>query len=191
LSKYYSKLVYCLPIALVLVLLVVMQLAHHHWDLAWDRLAIEQGSYWRIISGQFVHNNTAHLVLNALASLLVYVLMRELVSAIQFIIHVFFIALLTGLVLYLFEPVLNYYLGFSAVLHGLVAAYAVIKLPQDKYFGGLIVILLLVKLGFAESPETADLIGIRVATEAHLWGVVSGVVSGFLQAQICKRCQQP
>jgi rhomboid family GlyGly-CTERM serine protease len=191
LSKYYSKLVYCLPIAFVLVLLVVMQLAHHHWDLAWDRLAIEQGSYWRIISGQFVHNNTAHLVLNALASLLVYVLMRELVSAIQFIIHVFFIALLTGLVLYLFEPVLNYYLGFSAVLHGLVAAYAVIKLPQDKYFGGLIVILLLVKLGFAESPETADLIGIRVATEAHLWGVVSGVVSGFLQAQICKRCQQP
>ncbi|MFT5887699.1 MAG: rhomboid family GlyGly-CTERM serine protease [Zhongshania sp.] len=188
-SKYYSKLVYCLPIALVLVLLVVTQLAHHHWDLAWDRLAIEQGSYWRIISGQFVHNNTAHLVLNAVASLLVYVLMRELVSGIQFIIHVFFIALLTGLALYLFEPVLDYYLGFSAVLHGLVAAYAVIKLPQDKYFGGLIVILLWVKLGFAESPETADLIGIRVATEAHLWGVVSGVVSGFLQAQICKRCQ--
>jgi membrane associated rhomboid family serine protease len=86
--------------------------------------------------------------------------------------------------------VLDYYLGFSAVLHGLVAAYAVIKLPQDKYFGGLILILLLVKLSFAESPETADLIGIRVATEAHLWGVVSGVVSGLLQVQICKRWQQ-
>jgi rhomboid family GlyGly-CTERM serine protease len=190
LSKYYSKLVYYLPIAFVLVLLVVMQLVHHHWDLAWDRLAIEQGSYWRIISGQFVHNNTAHLVLNAVGGLLVYVLMRELVSGIQFIIHVFFIALLTGLVLYLFEPVLDYYLGFSAVLHGLVAAYAVIKLPQDNYFGGLILILLLVKLGFAESPETADLIGIRVATEAHLWGVVSGVVSGLIQVQICKRWQQ-
>lgn len=100
-----------------------------------------------------------------------------------------FIAFLTSLLLYVFKPQLSYYVGFSAVLHGLVASYSITALRKTPRYACLILCLLGLKLTFEGQPQfTANLIGIRVATESHWWGFVSGIiVDGIYTGMLLKR----
>lgn len=52
---------------LTVIALCLAQLAHSHYDLGFDRQAVARGDWWRIVSGQFVHNNSAHCLMNILA----------------------------------------------------------------------------------------------------------------------------
>ena len=86
-----------------------------------------------------------------------------------------------GTCLHLFTPSLHWYAGLSGALYGLyvVAAYSALK--KSDYFIGIGVGLLTIgKVGsdhlFDLAQENAELIGARVATEAHDFGVLSALV---------------
>lgn len=161
--------------------LIVIQYFHANYDLAWDRIKIEHGEYWRLIGGHFTHNNISHLALNCVGIILVLQLINAEIPGVTLIHLTLLIALLTGLFLFLWEPQLMYYVGFSAVLHGMLACFAVSTLPKNAIFGIAILSLLALKLVFEGQPQfTANLIDIRVATEAHFWGFVSGILVGGL-----------
>jgi rhomboid family GlyGly-CTERM serine protease len=157
--------------------------------MAWDRAKIGSGEVWRLITGHLVHSNSNHILLNSIGISVVLPLIGDKFPTRTLCSLSVFIAFLTSLLLYVFEPQLSYYVGFSAVLHGLVASYSITALRKTPRYACLILCLLGLKLAFEGQPQfTANLIGIRVATESHWWGFVSGIiVGGIYTGMLLKR----
>lgn len=163
----------------VLALLLAFQLIHFLYsDLAYIRLFIEEGEVWRMLTGHLVHNNIYHLLSNAAMVLLLSQLEQH--SAMYRLIELLAISLLISLGFYVYYPDLQYYVGFSGVIHG----YIVILLFghasssfKIAFWGAMILVvkLLIEQLGLYPNGNTERLIGVRVATEAHLMGAVFGV----------------
>lgn len=162
-----------------------MQLVHRQYDLAYIRSSVEVGQWWRIITGQLVHNNDTHLVRNLVALLIIYLGVIDLLSLRRFLILLGCCCLLTGLSIHVLLPSYRYYLGLSAALHGMVsiAAIRMVVTSGLRSWGWLLFGLLVAKLlhdeFYQESVRSLALqIGIPVAVEAHVIGVVSGVIVG-------------
>ena len=51
----------------------------------YDRLQIENGEYWRLVSGHFVHLGTTHLLLNMAGLVLVWLLVGRYYTRIQWL----------------------------------------------------------------------------------------------------------
>ena len=97
------------------------------------------------------------------------------------------VALLTGGFLLLMEPQLEHYVGLSGVLHGLSVVIGIWLWSEHAISGPVLLLLLLTKIileqsGLLDTRSTESLIGMRVATEAHLWGAVSGVILCVMSA---------
>lgn len=169
------------PTVLILVM-ATAQVMHGFIDLAHIRNDIAGGALWRLLSGQFVHHTIAHLALNATGLTVVWLIGHREYPGFRFVLLSFTVAVVTGCLLYLYEPQLNYYLGFSGTLHGLLAAIAVRMTVHRLTAGYVLGTVLLIKLAWEYSvvdanAGTAAIIGLRVATEAHVWGTVSGLLT--------------
>ncbi|HEY5807470.1 MAG TPA: rhombosortase, partial [Povalibacter sp.] len=93
--------------------------------LRYERTAVFQGEVWRLITGHLVHGTLAHLLLNvAGAGLIAGLFPRDYTLRQWLIVLLASIAAIdAGFVL--FEPQLQWYVGLSGVLHGLLAAGSV------------------------------------------------------------------
>ncbi|HRP88091.1 MAG TPA: hypothetical protein PLS34_11320, partial [Gammaproteobacteria bacterium] len=85
--------------------------------------------------------------------------------------------------LLLFSPAVHWYAGFSGVLHGLLAAGAIVGLGRTPamaglLLGGLVLKLVLEQLGLG-TTGTAQLIGASVVVDAHLYGALAGGVGAL------------
>lgn len=174
-----------LPPLFLIAVFALAQCLHQVHDLAYKRDDIASGALWQLLSAHLVHNNTAHLLLNAAGLSIVWFIAGPVYSGLRFILLSLIIALVTGALLYFGEPQLHYYLGFSGALHGVLAAVALHQMARGLGTGYLLGTALLLKLaweyGAADaSAATATLIGLRVATEAHAWGAVSGLLVALL-----------
>ncbi len=84
----------------------------------------------------------------------------------------------------LFATHIGWYAGFSGVLHGLFA-WGAIRDIQTKTKGGWLLLLgLIIKISweqcFGGSVSSAELIGVQVATQAHLIGAISGALIALI-----------
>ena len=88
---------------------------------------------------------------------------------------------LISLSFYYFLPDIEAYAGLSGVLHGAYAAVACVHLlyKKERSFAALVLFLIFAKLVWENtigSEGTAQLIGSPVLVEAHLLGVIWGIV---------------
>lgn len=155
---------------------------NHTW-LEYQKNAIEQGQVWRLISGHFVHSNTNHLLMNSLGFLALWSLHGQYYQTKSLISITFTSALLVSISLYLFSDI-HTYVGFSAVLHSLIAWGALKDIQQHEKTGYLLLIGVITKVIweqiFGASQSTVELIGVAVATKAHLSGVIIGIMYFFI-----------
>lgn len=162
--------------------------------LCWDKRLIVQGQYWRVLSGNFTHSNLIHLVMNLIAFALIMGIFKP--STAQLLIGVLFIALVIGLLNLLTS--MQIYLGLSGVLHGLFVYFALLDIRNGHKNAWLLVLAILAKLAweniFAPSAFTERLIEASVATAAHLFGLLAGVLLALLilgWGRLCRgRCDQ-
>ena len=90
----------------------------------YQRDAIENGQYWRLVSGHLVHLGLGHLWPNLAALVIVAALFDgELRNADWWRVSLASAAAI-DVGLYAFEPDVAWYVGLSGVLHGIVAAGA-------------------------------------------------------------------
>ena len=148
-------------------------------DLSYQRQAILGDMPWRLLTGQFVHSNTTHMVMNLAALILLAGLIPE-DNRNRLLPVVIGVAILTGALLMLMEPQLEHYVGLSGVLHGLSVVIAIWLWRAHTTIGPALLLLILIKIALEQSQvldnsNTEALIGVRVATEAHLWGAISGI----------------
>ncbi|GBE11486.1 rhomboid family protein [bacterium BMS3Bbin12] len=169
---------------LLLALTVVLQAFAPHTTLAlrYDRAAVAGGEVWRLITGNLVHLNWPHLLLNLAGLVLIWVLLAREWSF-RFWCAAFLIcALAVGGGLFAFDPALQWYVGLSGVLHGLFVI-ALLTEPHLRWFERVgLLAALAAKIAWEQfhgpTPGVTELIHGAVVVQAHLYGALGGAVFG-------------
>ena len=142
------------------------------------------GEFWRLWTAHWVHVSWVHYLLNILAFIcLPFIFPR--VTIWHFIAILLILPPLISLSFYFFLPNIEAYAGLSGVLHGAYVAVACLHLlyRRERSFATLVLVLILGKLIWENTIGnigTAQLIGSPVLVEAHLLGVIWGVVIALL-----------
>ncbi|MEL6951371.1 MAG: rhombosortase [Pseudomonadota bacterium] len=166
-----------LPLVAVIVLASVLHLFLSD-VLGYDRNALEQQQWWRLLTAHMVHLNVVHAAMNVVALCLVLTLVGDASTPRSWWLVYYAIALVISLALYQLEPQLLRYVGASGVIHGLVAYGAVLRVSTHRLESSVLVFGLAAKLlyesqaGAVSGSET--LIGAPVITAAHLYGAIAG-----------------
>jgi rhomboid family GlyGly-CTERM serine protease len=152
--------------------------------LRFDREGLARGEVWRLLSGHFVHLDWQHAVLNVAALGLILALFGTVFTPAGwlFLTACSIIAIDAGL--WWCEPGIDWYVGLSGVLHGLLAGAAVTLAARRQGMGGVLLALLVLKLAWEQFlgplPGSRALVSGRIVTEAHLFGALGGLAAALL-----------
>lgn len=142
---------------------------------------LERHQYWRLFTAHLVHGSWQHTWLNLAGLGLIAALFRSTYSVAQWC----WIALASGLCidagLLLLMPQLQWYVGLSGVLHGLLAAGAVAWWRlEDRRMAAALSAILVGKLFWEQWQGALPLSGdLNVIVNAHLYGAVGGLAVGL------------
>lgn len=147
----------------------------------YERGAIANGEYWRLVSGQLVHLGFGHLWPNLAALAIIGVLFDDVFRPRDWWRTAAAAAAAIDLGLYVLEPDVLWYVGLSGVLHGFVAAGALKLLARRQAIGAVLAAGLVAKLLFEHLvgpvPFTAESVGGPVVVAAHLYGAVGALLA--------------
>jgi len=151
--------------------------------LRYERTAIlNMGEYWRLISGHFVHGSIQHMAVNVAGLGLIAALFPRGYALSDWLVigGLSLIAIDVGFVWY--QPQLDWYVGLSGVLHGALAAGAIVWWRREsKALAAILAALLVGKLIWEQWQGALPLSGdIPVIVDAHLYGAGGGLVAGVL-----------
>lgn len=155
-------------------------------QLQYQRLAISDNGFYRILTAHIVHANHLHSLINLAGLICLGLLSTYHMSAKDWWLGLLVSALFVSGGLFVFDPDLQWYRGLSGVLHG-IAVLLVLKARQLAGFIRVIIFIAIAVKIVLEQMHTGlwqseQLIGAPVVADAHLYGVVAGVV-GFLILQ--------
>ncbi|MGX5913547.1 rhombosortase [Aliidiomarina sp. Khilg15.8] len=171
---------FSLPWLVLAAVLVVVWLLPDAWlfALTFEREAILAGQWTRVLSGQFVHLSAAHLVGNALGLILLWLLYAEYWTRWRLGLVVIVCALGSNLGVLLFAPHVDYYVGFSGALYGIVVCGATLDVRNGLRAGWFVLALALAKVGWEQLFGPISGLGSSefLAVEAHTFGALSGFI---------------
>jgi rhomboid family GlyGly-CTERM serine protease len=171
-------------LGLVLLTLVLLSLLGESGRLAlrYEREAVLQGEYWRLVTAHLVHGSAQHLLLNAAGLGLIAALFPHDYSWRAWLLIALFslLAIDAGFVFY--EPQLLWYVGLSGVLHGALAAGAVAWWRHESRLLALVLSVIFVgKLAWEQWHGALPLSGdLPVVVNAHLYGALGGALAGLV-----------
>ena len=143
-------------------------------------LEIKQGQLWRLVTPIFIHFGVLHLLMNGVMLWLFGRLMERIHGALQFLIIIITIAIISNTAQYLVSGPL--FGGLSGVLYGLLGLiWALGKLSPsyplklDRKFTYFIIGWFLLCWSGLLSKA-----GIHIANTAHTAGLISGLIIAYL-----------
>jgi len=156
----------------------------------YERYAIEDGEYWRLVTGHLVHLGWGHLWPNLAALAIIGLLFEDVFRNADWLRVGTVSAATIDVGLYVLDPSVLWYVGLSGVLHGFVAAGALALLLRRETLGAVLGLGLAAKLLFEQLvgpvPFTAQSVGGPVVVAAHLYGTV-GALLAEAAAQLARR----
>ncbi len=168
----------------VAVLSTVLQLAGLRDAWQFDRALIASGDWWLLLSGNLVHLNTNHLLMNVLGLGVIALLVWPYLSTPQWLLCFAVSALAVGVGLYWRDTHLGYYVGLSGVLHGLLLAGVVYEVAVQPRSGWVLLIAIVAKLGWEQwhgaVPGSEWAVGGSVVVNSHLYGAIAGGLMGLV-----------
>lgn len=148
--------------------------------LAYDRNMLEHLQLWRLISGNLLHTNGYHLILNGSAVALLWALHGQYYNCKFYLLSMLYLCIVTTTFIFVFSPHLISYVGLSGALHGLFILGAYFDIRHGLKSGWLLLIGVMAKIGheqwFGPSAEIVSLINAKVAIDAHLYGAIAGII---------------
>lgn len=148
--------------------------------LEFDRNAIDQGQWWRILTGHFLHTNHWHLAMNLGGFALIMLLHGMYYRPLLLWSNLLFGCVLIGLALLFWSPQISIYVGLSGWLHGLLVCGCCIDIQRQWSSGWLILAAVFGKVGWEQwqgaSQDVVTLIDADVAVDAHLYGAIIGLL---------------
>ena len=176
---------WALPVALsALLLAIYFAVPGAAPDWRYDRAAILDGEAWRLVTGHLLHADVHHLGWNVFGVLLVWFLFARDYSPRQWLAILLVSTAVTSAGFLLLEPELDWYVGFSGVLHGCMAAGLVAWLGRERDPVTLVVALLFAaKLAWEHFagplPFTSATLALPVVVEAHSFGAIGGTLAAL------------
>ncbi len=165
-------------LALALPALVASALPDALAALAWQRGAIADGQWARLLTAHFAHLDAHHLLFNLLGLVVIIDLLLERWAWRELAPLLAGSALGCSLLLWYFEPELQWYAGLSGLLHGLWAGAALHGcLTRRGRMPAAALIALAIKLAWMNQGSGT----MPVLPIAHVYGAVSGVVWALMQ----------
>lgn len=152
--------------------------------LMYDRGAVVDGEWWRLISAHFVHVGLPHLVANLCGLWVIWVLLGQSLTTTGWM-GVFIASALgiTGALLSL-HPSVDWYLGFSGALYALTATGIVVSIAHTPSVYLVALACLLLKLTFDHYSSSQwgfpNWLGAPVLEASHFYGAVFGGINGCL-----------
>lgn len=174
---------WALPVALsALLLAIYFVVPGAAPDWRYDRAAILDGEAWRLVTGHLLHADVHHLGWNVFGVLLVWFLFARDYTPRQWLAILLTSTAVTSAGFLLLEPELDWYVGFSGVLHGCMAAGLVAWLrstrdPLTWLVAGLFAAKLAWEHFQGALPFTAGTLSLPVVHEAHTYGAIGGVLA--------------
>jgi rhomboid family GlyGly-CTERM serine protease len=182
-SPYRSAAVWLGPGILMALLLPIELLGD--WGRAWlqyDRAAILDGQWWRMLTGNFAHLGWYHWLLNEAGLLVLVLLCPQALPLRVWLRRVMLLALGVTAGLLLFVPELTTYVGMSGVIHGLFVLGLVPQVLRRDLIALGCLLYLVGKIGwelYAGAPVSDEAaIGGRVVVESHFFGTISALIYG-------------
>ncbi|MCF1430931.1 MAG: rhombosortase [Shewanella sp.] len=159
-------------------------------NLAFRRPLIDDGQWFRLITGNLMHTNHWHLLMNLAGLWVILSLFKWPFHLLGFSLLLLGLFAAEGLGLYWFVPSMMRYVGLSGVLHGLFAFGACNELLNGVRFGWVLMVCVIAKVSYemitGGSNELASLIEARVAVESHLVGVLAGIACALVWQWLSK-----
>ncbi|GLT17941.1 hypothetical protein GCM10007938_17190 [Vibrio zhanjiangensis] len=155
----------------------------------WQHQLIEQGQWWRILTGNFTHTNWIHFVMNIVGLWIITYLFKPSPNSLLFVLLL--VSLSVGLLN--LTTTMGSYVGLSGALHGIFAYYALSEALCGRKSSWLLVVGVVVKTGWemtmGASQSTSELINAAVAVESHFFGVLTGLILALIanKAQLLTR----
>ena len=148
---------------------------------AWDREALAGGEAWRFLSGHFVHLGWSHLLLNlAGLALIAWIVGRAWDWRGWLVVSLISVGVI-GAGFWILNPELEWYVGLSGLLHGLLAAGLMIGLVQREAESVVLAVLVAGKLAWEQFagplPGSEGASGGAVIVDAHLYGAIGGILA--------------
>lgn len=153
--------------------------------LRYQRDAVEQGAWWRLLTANMVHGNGWHWLLNAASAGFQFWLFQGLGSKRSWWLVSLICVPANVLGMHWFSPGVSWYVGMSGALYGTAVVGGLLLLANREWLvGGVLSTYLLGRILYeqfgASTAELAELITIPVAVDAHLWGLVTGYLLAAL-----------
>ena len=172
---------------LLLAIFLVLGVFYEYFNpiLEFNRIAIEQGQWWRIFTAHFVHLNHWHLALNMSGLVLFFYFFYDVMPLRNWLLSLVLGVTGTGVAMFALNPEMNIYVGFSGVLHGIFLVGLIVSFRQTPKLNGLIIFLVFCRLAWEQMPGydvnyMRDYINGSVFVDAHLYGAVFGLLSATL-----------
>jgi rhomboid family GlyGly-CTERM serine protease len=148
--------------------------------LSFDRAAIGAGQWWRLLSAHFVHLDAEHALLNGLGLVLMWALFARDYSPLRWAAIYLFAALTISAGLWFLDPGLDWYVGASGALHGVMTAGTLAHLRRRDLDGWILAAFIIAKLCYEQFAGSMPFAGAaHTIVNAHLYGAVGGLVLAF------------
>ena len=177
-----SRTHYLIPISIAIIVTLVALIGSEAstW-LRYDRIAIQDGQLWRIISGHLAHLGWSHLAMNVAGLGLIWVIFGGHISWQRWLVILLLGAVGTSVLLLLFNPQLRWYVGLSGVLHTLFIAGCMADLKHRRWDSWILLLLVIAKLAYEQMwgpmPGSESTAGGKVVVDAHLYGAIFGFLA--------------
>ena len=149
--------------------------------LSFDRHALADGEWWRLLTAHFVHLDAEHAFLNSLGVVLMWALFARDYSPWRWAAIYCGSALAVSAGLWFWNPGLEWYVGASGALHGVMTAGTLAHLRRRDLDGWILAIFIVVKLAYEQFAGALPFAGTaNTIVDAHLYGAIGGVVLGLL-----------
>jgi rhomboid family GlyGly-CTERM serine protease len=146
--------------------------------LRFDRGGIAAGEVWRLLTGHFVHLGVSHTLLNLAGLVLVWILVGRTFTRPQWVYVMAGSVAAIDLGLWFGATQLEWYVGLSGLLHGMLAAGIAGGLADRSYEALVLAIVVAGKLAWEQLvgplPGSEASSGGAVIVDAHLYGVIGG-----------------
>lgn len=187
---------YWQPLLIASICLVLQIWGDPHW-LRYQPTLVSDGELWRFFTANFIHLGWPHWALNMAGLALVFVLVGKQFTAWQWLIITLGSAFGVSVGLFVLNPQLGWYVGFSGTLHGLLVAGTLadvsLRSGRQRRFGALLLASVVGKLAWEQLvgslPGSAAIAGAPVVVDSHLYGALAGLGFGgiILLAQLLIR----
>ena len=152
----------------------------------YERDWLATGQVWRLVSAHWVHVGWVHLLLNAASLVICVTLTSPRWSIKRWLIYTLIMGLGISILIDLYNPEIGDYAGHSGVLYGLYLLAAINLFARDRLIAVLVLIAIVGKVLMEKFEvydfNTGDLIGARVVTDSHLYGLLIAIAIALVWA---------